>query len=139
MIGCCANRHRNSWGQSADALSVALQMLTNGGNTEGLFHGAFMESGGVHPSGDITLGQQDYDGLVRAAGCAGAEDTLECLRQAPFATLKAALDTSPVDLSYWVRHSFNPLSPVTNYIPQSLNLVWPRGQMEHSSKPRCNS
>lgn len=34
-----------SWGESAGSISVALQMLTNGGNPEGLFRGAFMQSG----------------------------------------------------------------------------------------------
>lgn len=32
-----------SWGQSAGAISVGLQMVTNGGNAEGLFQGAFMQ------------------------------------------------------------------------------------------------
>ena len=32
----------SSWGQSAGAISVALHMITNGGDTEGLFRGAFM-------------------------------------------------------------------------------------------------
>lgn len=31
-----------SQGESAGAISVALHMVTNGGNTEGLFHSAFM-------------------------------------------------------------------------------------------------
>ena len=30
------------WSQSAGAISVALHMITNGGNIEGLFRGAFM-------------------------------------------------------------------------------------------------
>jgi len=79
-------------------------MITNGGDTEGLFRGAFMQSGAVIPGGDITLGQQDYDDLVRAAGCAGAEDTLECLRQVPFSVLKAAVDMSQGVYSYRVCH-----------------------------------
>ncbi|OCH84265.1 Carboxylesterase, partial [Obba rivulosa] len=33
------------WGKSAGSWSVTNQMLTNGGNTEGLFRAAFMESG----------------------------------------------------------------------------------------------
>ena len=39
-------------------------MLTNGGDTEGLFRGAFMESGSPIPTGDITHGQKDYDAIV---------------------------------------------------------------------------
>lgn len=106
-------RHHNSWGESAGAMSVALQMVTNGGDTEGLFRGAFMQSGMVLPSGDVSLGQQDYDNLVQAAGCAGAKDTLECLRQVPFPTLKDAVNMSPSFLSYRVCHdSIIPLSAV---------------------------
>jgi acetylcholinesterase len=106
-------------------MSIAIQMVANGGNNEGLFHGAFMESGAVIPRGDISLGQPYYDQLVRETGCAGAEDTLECLRQAPFATLKDAMNKSPWFLSYQVcRDSLDPSSSVVNYAPQSLNLVW---------------
>ncbi|RPD56081.1 carotenoid ester lipase precursor [Lentinus tigrinus ALCF2SS1-7] len=95
------------WGESAGAISVALQMLTNGGDTEGLFRGAFMQSGSPIPVGDITSGQGDYDKLVVETGCSGAADTLQCLRGVPFATLKAAVDKSP-----------------GIFAPQSLRLTW---------------
>ena len=84
-----------SWGESAGAWSVALHMVANGGNTEGLFHGAFMESGSPLPVGDITHGQKYYDALVSQTGCSGSQDSLECLRQAPYDELKAAMDASP--------------------------------------------
>ena len=94
-------------------------------DTEGLFRGAFMHSGAVIPSGDISLGQQDYDELARAVGCAGAEDTLGCLRQVPFPTLKEEVNTSQSFLSYRVcRNSFNPLNKVANSILQSMNIAW---------------
>ena len=100
-------------------------MVANGGNAEGLFHGAFMESGAVVPSGDVTLGQQDYDDLVRETGCTGAVDTLECLRQLPFPALKEAANKAASFWSYRVRHGFlDQLSPVVNYVPQSLNIPW---------------
>ena len=86
---------RLRWGESAGAISVALQMLTNGGDTEGLFRGAFMQSGSPIPVGDITEGQQFYDALVDSAGCARAMDTLQCLREAPFETLMNAINQSP--------------------------------------------
>ncbi|KAH9891908.1 carotenoid ester lipase precursor [Cubamyces lactineus] len=95
------------WGESAGAISVALHMLTNGGNTEGLFRGAFMESGSPIPTGDITHGQSDYDRLVAETGCTGAADTLQCLREVPYDTLKKAADASPNIFS-----------------PQSLRLAW---------------
>ena len=117
--------HHESWGESAGAISVALHMIANEGNTEGLFHGAFMESGAVIPAGDMTLGQQDYDNLVQAVGCTGANDTLECLRQASFSTLKDAVNSSPGVLSYRVCHNIlDSQSPVVNDILQSLNITW---------------
>ena len=91
-----------SWGESAGAISVALHLLTNQGNTEGLFRGGFMQSGSPIPTGDITNGQADYDGIVAATGCSGASDTLQCLREVDFDTLKAAVDATPNILSYQV-------------------------------------
>ncbi len=85
----------NSWGESAGAISVALHLVTNGGNTEGLFRGALMQSGSPIPVGDISHGQSDYDALVKATGCSSAADTLQCLREVPYATLQKAVNGSP--------------------------------------------
>ncbi|KAI0793055.1 carotenoid ester lipase precursor [Irpex lacteus] len=83
------------WGESAGAISAALHMVANNGNNEGLFRGAFMESGAPIPVGDITHGQTEYDAIVQKTGCSGSSDTLACLRQVPYSTLKAAVDQSP--------------------------------------------
>ena len=69
-------------------------MLVNDGNNEGLFHAAFMESGAVLPVGDLTNGQEVYDAFVKNAGCQNSTDTLQCLRQASFASIKQAIDAS---------------------------------------------
>jgi acetylcholinesterase len=82
-------------------------MVTNGGNTEGLFRAAFMESGSPLPASDITAGQPYYDFLVKSTGCSGSSDTLACLRAVPYDELKAAMDSTPLYSSY-----------------QSLALVW---------------
>ncbi|KAI0823990.1 carotenoid ester lipase precursor [Trametes gibbosa] len=95
------------WGESAGAISAALHMVTNGGDSQGLFRGAFMQSGSPIPVGDILHGQGDYDALVARTGCTGAADTLQCLRQVPYAKLKTAVDASPGIFS-----------------PQSLRLAW---------------
>ncbi len=86
---------RDSWGESAGAISVSLHMLTNGGDTGGLFHGAFMQSGAPIPVGDISRGQTEYDQLVQDTLCGDAPDTLECLRALPYDILKLAVDQSP--------------------------------------------
>ncbi|KAH9001906.1 carotenoid ester lipase precursor [Lactarius hatsudake] len=100
------------WGQSAGSVSVSLQMLTNGGNTEGLFRAAFMQSGTPPPIGDITHGQRYYDDLVVRTGCSGSSDTLACLRAAPYDELKAAMDSSQLIATY-----------------NSLALVWQQGSV----------
>ena len=61
-----------------------------------------MQSGSPIPVGDITHGQKYYDALVRDAGCREALDTLQCLRQLPFSSLKAAVDKAPGIFSYQV-------------------------------------
>ncbi|KAI0767304.1 carotenoid ester lipase precursor [Fomes fomentarius] len=112
------------WGESAGAISVALQMVANGGNTEGLFRGAFMQSGSPIPSGDLTNGQAEYDNLVSRTGCSGAADTLQCLRQVPFATLKKAVDSSPGIFAYQsLRLAWLPRSDGTFLTDHPQNLV----------------
>ncbi|KAL4263268.1 Carboxylic ester hydrolase [Pleurotus pulmonarius] len=95
------------WGESAGAISVALHMVANNGNHEGLFRGAFMQSGSPIPVGDISHGQTYYDAIVAETGCSSASDTLACLRSVPYAALKTAADNSPFILDY-----------------QSLALAW---------------
>lgn len=93
----------DSWGESAGAISVALHMLVNKGDQEGLFRGAVMQSGGPIPVGDIENGQQYYDALVENAGCDNSPDTLECLRSVPYAIFKHAMDLSPNFFAYQVK------------------------------------
>ncbi|KAF8272604.1 hypothetical protein EI94DRAFT_1783500 [Lactarius quietus] len=50
--------------------------VTNGGNPEGLFRAAFMQSGSPTPIGDITHGQLYYDFLIENINCSGSSDTL---------------------------------------------------------------
>ncbi|KAI0827830.1 carotenoid ester lipase precursor [Trametes gibbosa] len=88
------------WGQSAGSVSVALHMLTNDGNSEGLFRAGFLESGTPGPFGDILELQGVYDQIVSDAGCASSDDTLNCLRTVPIETLSAAMDKSPSFVDY---------------------------------------
>ncbi|KAJ8454773.1 hypothetical protein ONZ45_g19172 [Pleurotus djamor] len=90
------------WGDSAGAIASALHMVANNGNNEGLFRGAFMQSGSPIPVGDITHGQPYYDAIVRDAGCSGSRDTLACLRTVPYSTLKSAIANTPSLFSYQV-------------------------------------
>ena len=83
-------------------MSVALQMLTNGGNTEGLFRAGFMQSGAALPYGDITGGQPSFDMLVENTGCTNAKDKLDCLRNVSEDEFQAAVNQSPSILGYTV-------------------------------------
>ena len=78
-------------------------MVANGGNTEGLFHGAFMQSGSPIPSGDIAQAQKYYDALVEETGCEGASNTLQCLREVPYDKIMDAVNDSQGILAYQVR------------------------------------
>jgi len=78
-------------------------MLVNKGDQEGLFRGAVMQSGGPIPVGDIEHGQQYYDTLVKNAACDRSPDTLECLRNVPYARLKSAIDVVPDFFAYEVK------------------------------------
>lgn len=116
---------RSSQGESAGAISAALHMVTNGGNTNGLFRGAFMvrsypspqhsfpdisfrqQSGSPIPVGDISNGQPYYDHIVSQVGCSSAADTLACLRTVSWASLSAAINSTPMIFAY-----------------QSLQLAW---------------
>jgi acetylcholinesterase len=84
-----------SWGESAGAMSVGLHMLINGGQTDGLFRGAIMQSGSPPPIGDISHGQIYYDNLVSATNCTNAADKLQCLRLVPAEQLQSAVNASP--------------------------------------------
>ena len=87
-------------------------MVTNNGNTEGLFRGGVMvsssgsccslyllttlkptkESGSVFPTQDLSAGQPYYDSIVNQTGCARSSDTLACLRTVPFQDLFDAVN-----------------------------------------------
>ncbi|KAJ5734318.1 Triacylglycerol lipase (LipA) [Penicillium malachiteum] len=74
------------WGESAGAYSVGDQLVTNGGDNEGLFRAAIMDSGNAvgPPYNGTEWHQPMYDGIVERAGCSNATNTLECLRNLPY-------------------------------------------------------
>lgn len=94
------------WGESAGAISVFDQMaLYDGDNTyngKPLFRGGIMNSGSVVPADPVDCDrcQGIYDTVVENAGCSGATDTLECLREADYDTFLNAANSVPGILSY---------------------------------------
>lgn len=89
----------SSWGESAGAISVALHMIANRGDHEGLFRAGFMQSGSPIPFGTVDQGQQSYDHLVESVGCQNSTDSLQCLRTVPYEAFKAALNSSASNVS----------------------------------------
>ena len=82
---------------------MTFQMITNGGNTEGLFRAGWMESGSALPSGDFAKLQSTFNFIVSETGCASAFDALECLRGVSAEAITAAMDKTPTFLSFKVR------------------------------------
>ena len=80
-------------------------MITNGGNTEGLFRAGWMESGSALPSGNFSKLQPTFDFIVSETSCASASDALECLREVPAEAITAAMDKTPTFLSFQVREA----------------------------------
>ncbi|KAL4727255.1 hypothetical protein ACLX1H_006159 [Fusarium chlamydosporum] len=111
------------WGESAGSISVVDQMVLYGGdaNYKGkpLFRGAMMNSGSVVPAEpvDSDKAQGIYDTVVKTGGCAGASDTLECLRKLPYDKFLNAANSVPGLLSY------NSLA--LSYLPRPDGTVLP--------------
>ncbi|KAI0752384.1 carotenoid ester lipase [Daedaleopsis nitida] len=82
------------WGQSAGSISVALQMLANGGDTEGLFRAGFMQSGTLVPTGYVNNPylQSTYDAIVNDTGCSTSNNTLNCLRTVDAESIQTAMN-----------------------------------------------
>ena len=99
-------------------------MVANNGNNEGLFRGAFMESGSPIPTGDITNGQPYFDAIVSETGCSAAADKLACLRTVPYANLTAAMNASPGSYSYQACRALSGLMLLILTYLQSLKLAW---------------
>ncbi|KAG6337021.1 hypothetical protein ID866_2081 [Astraeus odoratus] len=97
------------WGESSGASSAMLHLVAYDGNLNGLFQGAVMESGSILQMHDITFPQQqeNYDFLVEQTNCSIANDTLDCLRQAPYEAIVNATLKTPALLSY-----------------EALNITW---------------
>jgi carboxylesterase type B len=83
------------WGQSAGAGSVGTHITAYNGRDDKLFCSAIMESGNpiAISSMNRTFGPT-YTNFTAAAGCSNATDTLQCLRDLPFAQLNAILNST---------------------------------------------
>ncbi|KAH9919460.1 alpha/beta-hydrolase [Epithele typhae] len=88
------------WGASSGAISIGLQIVTNGGDSEGLFHGAVMNAGSPIP---LAMSHRRERRLRWAA------DTLDCLRQLPLDVLMNA--TAPLPNLFGYQGLATPWAP----------------------------
>ncbi|KAI1084052.1 alpha/beta-hydrolase [Whalleya microplaca] len=122
------------WGESAGAISVFNQMALYGGdntyNGKKLFRAGIMNSGSITPSDPIDCDrcQGVYDTVVARAGCAGASDTLQCLREVDYDTFLGATNSVPGVLSYSsVALSYSP-RPDGVVLPESPDVLVASGK-----------
>ncbi|PCH36153.1 sterol esterase [Wolfiporia cocos MD-104 SS10] len=88
------------WGFSAGSWSVGFHLVLNGGDNQGLFRGAVMESGSTITLRNYTDAQPFYNVLVEHVGCTGEPDTLACLRHAPYDKIMAGVNATPDATGY---------------------------------------
>ncbi|KUM60589.1 hypothetical protein ACN42_g6551 [Penicillium freii] len=83
-------RISNAYSQiNSGAYSVGAHLVTNNGDNEGLFRAAIMDSGNAvgPPYNGTEWHQPMYNRIVERAGCTDSTNTLQCLRELPYATL----------------------------------------------------
>jgi carboxylesterase type B len=94
------------WGESAGSISVFLQTTLFDGDItykgKPLFKGGIMSSGSIVPTKPLSSvkAQAVYDQVVKAGGCSGAADTLNCLRGLSYNDFLKAQSSVPHLLSY---------------------------------------
>ena len=94
------------WGESAGSISVFDQMALYNGNytykQKPLFRAGIMDSGSIVPADPVdgVKGNQIYSAVVKAAGCSGSADSLNCLRSVPYETYLQAVNSVPGIFDY---------------------------------------
>ncbi|KAK4990791.1 hypothetical protein LTR50_002327 [Elasticomyces elasticus] len=122
------------WGESAGSISVFDQMaLYNGKNVykgQPLFRAAIMDSGSIVPADPVDCPKSEvvYNMVVQNAGCAGASDTLACLRTIDYTTYLNAANSVPGIFGYnSVALSYLP-RPDGTVLTQSPEILAQNGQ-----------
>jgi acetylcholinesterase len=80
-------------------------MVTNGGDAEGLFRSAFMQSGSPVPTGPVEDGQVYFDTFATVAGCGdslGSVTVFDCLRGISTEVIRNATNATPSIESFQV-------------------------------------
>ncbi|GME62228.1 putative carotenoid ester lipase precursor protein [Neofusicoccum parvum] len=85
-------------GESAGSMSIATHLLLD--ESEGLFRGAIMASGGIMKLKPYSHAQHVFDFIADKSGCGSASDKLACLRTTDYAKIYNAVQQLPNFLSY---------------------------------------
>lgn len=88
------------FGESAGSIAIAIHMLLNDGNPDGLFNSAIMLSGGVSKFDDFNRGQATFDAVMKSIGCGDSGDKISCFKKADYQKIYAAVQEQPNFLSY---------------------------------------
>ena len=103
--------HRSqSWGESAGSISTALHMVANNGDNEGLFRGAFMQSGGPITTGSLEDGE--YLSLLRPSkrSLIVAQASLSLISSPPTRGVPTLWDL-PSSSTVCAMHQWTPFAP----------------------------
>lgn len=88
------------FGESAGSIAIATHMVLNDGDTEGLFHGAIMASGGILKLRGVTQDQYIFDFIAEQSGCGSAADKVACLKIVDYSRLYNVVQQIPNFFSY---------------------------------------
>ncbi|WYZ41104.1 hypothetical protein EsH8_IV_001445 [Colletotrichum jinshuiense] len=88
------------FGESAGSASIAIHMILNDGNNDGLFRGAIMASGGIWKLKNYHYRQDLFNFVAEQSGCGQAEDKVDCLRKADYGLIYNASQQLPSLVSY---------------------------------------
>ena len=107
-----------SFGESAGGEGITDQLLANGGDPEGLFRAAWMDSGFTFPANSSIASQQPtFDLIVSDVGCSSDfDDKLGCLRNVSTDALTIAMNKTASFLGFTVR--------TLSHIPKVLLLTF---------------
>ncbi|KAK4496750.1 hypothetical protein PRZ48_012733 [Zasmidium cellare] len=117
------------FGESAGSVSVATQMVLNGGDNEGLFRAAIMASGGILKLQDYHRGQETFDFIAQKSGCGAATDKIACLRTADYNLIYNAVQQVPNFFSYTGLAVPWEVRPDGKFLPASPHTLLRQGKI----------
>ncbi|RDW60637.1 carboxylic ester hydrolase-37 [Coleophoma cylindrospora] len=116
-------------GESAGSWAVTAHLVANGGDNEGLFHGAVGISGGPVKVEGPGRQQGMFDDMVNYVGCGNATDKIACLRMAPYDLIYAHAQTVNFLLGYRSLASAWTIRPDGKFLTESPDKLVAEGKI----------